>query len=178
MSNRYAAPIILVHWLTVLLIAALFAIGWSMVDLPRGPERHAAFSLHKSLGLTAALLLALRVALRMRLGAPPLPGTIPAWKRRAAQATHGTLYALLAVQPLSGYLSSSFSGYSTRWFGIPLPQWGREDHALNQFFTDIHVGASVALCVCIVIHVGGALTHVLSPGDGTFSRMLPRRVRR
>lgn len=53
------------------------------------------------------------------------------------------LYILMFLQPLSGYLSSSFSGYTTNLFGIPLPAWGWKDPALNQLLTDFHIISSI-----------------------------------
>ena len=172
MNERYPILSILLHWITAGLIVALFAIGWSMVDLPRGPERSANFALHKSLGLTVLLLSILRVVWRLRFPAPAYGAEMPRWKIRVARIVHALFYVALFVQPLSGYISSSFSGYKTKWFGLPLPHWGYRDPPLNEFFTDIHVATSMILGGLIILHIGGALSHLIAQ-DGLFSRMLP-----
>ena len=174
MNERYTLLSIILHWLTAGLILALFVIGWSMVDLPRGPERSATFALHKSLGLSVLLLSIFRVLWRWRFPAPPYANNVARWKIRAARIVHALFYVALFLQPLSGYISSSFSGYKTKWFGLPLPHWGYRDPPLNEFFTDIHVATSVVLAGLIALHVAGALTHLLAR-DGLFSRMLPGR---
>ena len=143
-----------------------------MVDLPRGPERSANFALHKSLGLTVFAISVARIVWRFLKGAPAYPASIAKWKVRVARTVHALFYVALVLQPVSGYLSSSFSGYKTRWFGIPLPHWGHRDLPLNEFFTEIHVACSVILCGLVLLHVMGAASHLFAR-DGLFSRMLP-----
>ena len=104
---------------------------------------------------------------------PALPAELPIWQRFLAALVHLAFYAVLIVQPLSGYLSSSFSGYPTRWFGIPLPQWGWRDAPLNELFTEIHVICSIAIVILIVTHVLGVVTHLLRGEHALLRRMLP-----
>ena len=68
--QRYSLPAVAVHWLQAALVLWLFWLGWTMLDIPKGPERSAAFSLHKSLGLLAFLLVLMRLMWR-RYSAPP-----------------------------------------------------------------------------------------------------------
>ena len=75
------------------------------------------------------------------------------WRITLARSAHLLFYVLLVLQPTSGYLSSSFSGYDTKWWGIPLPSWGWRDPPLNEFFTEIHVMSSVLFLVLIVLMV-------------------------
>ena len=151
-APRYDGTSIILHWLTALLIFALFGLGWYMTDLPKGSEaRTYFFALHKSIGLTAACVVLVRLTWRLRHPAPRLPDSLRAWQRTLAGAAHSLLYALLVAQPLSGYLSSSFTKYPTRWWGIPLPQWGWQDADLNTLFTDIHFACSIALLSLIAL---------------------------
>jgi len=172
-ADKYTRVAILLHWTTALLVAALFTIGWYMVELPKGPARGETFALHKSLGLTVFLLTLWRLSWRVLHRPPPLPAVLPAWQVSAAHAVHRMFYVLLFLQPLTGYLSSSFSGYQTAFFGIPLPHWGHSNPPLNEFFTELHVIGSVVLLALVVTHVAGALSHVLTPGDRLLRRMLP-----
>lgn len=175
--DRYDRISILLHWLTLVLLCVLFGLGWYMVDLPIGSaERSYFFALHKSVGLTTAVVVIFRAGWRIAHPAPPLPDAIDILRRKLARITHVLLYVTLLLQPLSGYLSSSFTRYPTRWWGIPLPQWGWQDAALNEFFTEIHVANSVALLCLIVLHVLGALSHIAGP-DNVLPRMLPSRRR-
>jgi cytochrome b561 len=155
------------------LVIGLFALGWYMVDLPKGPARGANFALHKSLGLLVVLISIARLWWRRRNPPPPLPSTLPAWQQRFARVVHRGVYVLLFVHPLMGYLSAEFAGYGTKFFGIPLYNWGWKDQAINEFFTDCHEVTGVVLLIFLICHVAGAISHVLKPGDQTVRRMLP-----
>lgn len=172
-STRYGLPAIVIHWLSAVLIIALCIIGWYMVDLPRGPGKGYWISLHKSIGITVAGLILFRMLWRLTHRPPDLPASMPFWKRAIAHLTHAAIYVALVVQPLSGYLSSSFSGYKTKYFGIPLPHWGWRDASLNQLFTDVHVICSITIVVLVLAHVIGALMHLFVNKDGVFQRMVP-----
>ncbi|MGE0485795.1 MAG: cytochrome b [Gammaproteobacteria bacterium] len=172
-TPKYTRTAMALHWVVAVLVFSLFGIGWFMVDLPQGPARGEYFALHKSLGLSVLVLLVLRFGWRLRHRPPPLPQTLPAWQRFLAGLVHRAFYVALAVQPLSGYLSSSFSGYSTRWFGVPLPQWGWKDAWLNELFTEIHVVCSIVIVVLVLTHVLGVLSHLLQGEGGLLRRMLP-----
>jgi cytochrome b561 len=172
-APRYTRTAVVLHWLMAVLVFGLIGLGWSMVDLPQGPARGAAFALHKSLGLSAWVLLLLRIAWRVGHPPPPLPVAIPWWQRRLAAVVHLAFYAVLLVMPVSGYLSSSFSGYRTQWFGLPLPHWGWTDAPLNELFTEIHVMCSIALVVLVAVHLLGVLAHLLGGEQGMLRRMLP-----
>ena len=69
-NERYRLPAMLLHWVQAGLILWLLWLGWTMVDLPKGAERSAAYNLHKSLGLLALLLVVIRLAWRRRHPAP------------------------------------------------------------------------------------------------------------
>lgn len=172
-TPKYSVVAIAIHWLMAVLVIALIGIGWFMVELPQGPMRGKYFALHKSIGLTVLALLVLRIVWRIGHPPPLLPGSVPRWQRGLAALVHLGFYAVLLVQPVSGYLSSSFSGYSTQWFGVPLPQWGWRDAPLNELFTEIHVIGSIALVVLLLIHLLGVLSHAASGEWRLLRRMWP-----
>lgn len=172
-EDRYTGFSMALHWMMATIVFCLFMIGWNMVDLPRGSERTFYFALHKSLGLTVLTLAFVRVIWRLYHRPPPYHSSIPGWRISIARCVHYFLYILMFLQPLSGYLSSSFSGYSTRVFGLPLPQWGWRDPPVNEFFTEIHVASSVLLLTLIGIHILGALSHAFAREDGVFRRIFP-----
>lgn len=172
-ASKYSRVAIALHWLSALLIFALFGLGWFMVELPPGPQRGYYFALHKSIGLSVFLLLVLRVLWRLGHRPPPLPASIARWQVVLVRIVHLAFYLLLVLQPVSGYLSSSFSGYPTRLFGLPLPQWGWRDPPLNEFFTEVHVICSVTLLLLVATHLLGAMKHLLSGEGQLLRRMWP-----
>lgn len=174
---RYTRAAIAFHWATVPLAIAQIALGWWMIGLPDEPPGAQApwYNLHKSLGLTLALLVLVRLGWRLRHPPPPLPEQVAPWRRRAARASHLLLYACLLVLPLSGYLGSSFSGYPIRYFGWKLPGWGWSDPALKELFGAIHYAAAWLFMALIALHAAAALKHLLVDRDGVFGRMWPSR---
>lgn len=170
---RYGLPAILLHWLQAGLVLWLLWLGWTMVDLPKGAERSAAYGLHKSLGLCALALTLLRAAWRWRHPAPaPL-----ATGREAVlvKAAHRVLYGLLLGVPLAGYLASSFTPYAMKFFGLELPSIAWPDPALNGVFKLLHAVGGWALAGLVGLHVAAAMRHGWHR-DGTLSRMWPGRV--
>lgn len=172
-TDRYTGPAITLHWLIAALIIALIGVGWYMTDLPKGPDRSWFFGLHKSLGLTAALLIIARVAWRISHAAPALPAFMPSLQVKLAKASHHLLYVCMVVMPTTGYLASSFTKYPIKFFGLPLPSWGWEDKALNTLFDNIHSATANVLVALIALHLAAALKHLLVDRDGVFHRMLP-----
>ncbi|MEM7543032.1 MAG: cytochrome b [Pseudomonadota bacterium] len=173
MSVRYTRTAIALHWLIALLMIALFSLGWYMVDLPKGPHRGETFALHKSIGLTVFALAVFRIYWRATHTPPPLPDRMLAWKVLLARSVHLSLYVLLILQPVTGYLSSSFSGYKTNWFGIALPHWGWQDPPLNALFTQLHVIGSIGILVLLGCHVAGVVLHLLVGERDVVRRILP-----
>ena len=176
-AGGYTYTAIALHWALVAVIFTQIGLGWYMTDLPLGPERSAPFALHKSLGLTAALLIVARIAWRLTHPAPPLPTWLPAWQARAAHINHALLYACMVIMPVAGYVSAEFYKYPTRFWGYALPRWGWQDETLNSIFSGIHVYTSYVFVVLIAVHIAAALAH-LWRGDGVFTRIvIPGRSR-
>lgn len=173
-AARYPRTAVLLHWTVALLILVLLATGWYMVDTPRNtPERAFWFNLHKSLGIVTAMGIVALIVWRVRHAAPALPATMPRWERVAAALNHYLFYAFMVAVTAAGYLTSSFSKYGPKLFGLPLPQWGWEDVALRESFADLHRVAAWVFAALIALHIAAALKHLLIDRDGVFQRMLP-----
>jgi cytochrome b561 len=164
------------HWLIAALVLGQIAFGWFLEGVPRGiPMRGFYVNLHKSTGLTIALLILLRLGWRLRYRPPPLPAIVPGWEHVASRVTHWMLYLCMLVMPLSGYIASNFSKYGVKLFNvILLPPWGIDDKRIYAVFNTIHVATSYLFVGLIALHVFAAVLHALRR-DGVFARMLPSR---
>jgi cytochrome b561 len=167
------------HWLIVLLIVVMAAIGLTMEDLTSGPDKIRIYALHKSLGLTILGLMVLRVLWRLFAGAPaPVAGT-PGWQHRIAGLTHLAIYALLFAMPISGWVLNSAAGFPLQWFGLfNLPHIVERSQELRELAEDMHEILFWALMFLVAVHAGAALYHHLFLGDDTLRRMLPGRRRK
>lgn len=172
-QQRYTLPAIMLHWAQAGVILWLIWLGWTMTELPKGAERSAAYSLHKSFGLLMLLLLVVRLAWRRQR--PPPPSLARGWEAILAHATHHALYGFLFLAPLAGYLASSFTPYALKFFGIEVPKAGWPDESLNAVFKQLHLAAVWGGAGLIFLHIAGALKHVIKR-DGMLERMLPGKV--
>jgi len=172
--QRYGAVPLVLHWLVAVLALCQVALGWWMIQLPdkTGVQRDW-FNLHKSLGLTIGFLMLARLAWRLTHPAPPYPPSLPRWQAIAARANHRLLYAALIVQPIVGYVGSSFTRYPIKYFGYTLPAWGWDAPVLKTLFSNVHFALACLIVGLVALHIAAALRHLLR-GDGIFERIWPR----
>jgi cytochrome b561 len=172
----YTTGAIVLHWLIAALLFGQIAFGWFLESIPRGvPQRGFYVNLHKSTGLTLALVILVRILWRLTHQPPQLPPFMPAWERVATKWTHFGLYACMLLMPLSGYIASNFSKYGVKLFNVMLlPPWGIDDHRIYAVFNTTHVVTSYLFVTLIGLHLLGAIRHALRR-DGVMARMWPRR---
>jgi cytochrome b561 len=172
---RYTRTAMAFHWLVSLLVLGMIALGFWMEDIPRGtPERTFYFNLHKSFGLTIAIIVLLRLWWRAKNPPPPFPASMPAWQAFASRVSHALLYLCLIVMPLSGFSASQFTKYGVTYFGLfKIPPLGWENKDIYEFLQGIHGVTAILLCTLIAIHILAALKHLLIDRDGIFQRMVP-----
>lgn len=174
-ATRWGAIQQSLHWLTLALLLVLAWIGLRMGALPNGPDKIAAYALHKSIGLTVLALVVLRIGWRVFAKSPaPLPNS-PRWQHTIAQLTHLALYALLLAMPLSGWLLNSAAGFPLQWFGLfNLPALTGHDEALHTLVVQTHQTLFWTMVALVLLHASAAFYHHLFMGDATLARMLPR----
>jgi len=172
---RYTRPAILFHWLVAILALTLIGLGLFMTELPKGgPERAFYFNLHKSIGLTTALIVIARLWWRAKHPPPALPASMPAWEVHAARISHALLYLCLIVMPLSGFAATQFTKYGVNYFGLfKIPSLGPQNKVVYDLLQGIHEVTAILLITLIVLHVLAALKHLFLDRDRVFHRMLP-----
>lgn len=165
------------HWLVAVAVLFMIGLGWTMGDIPRGtPERTFWFNLHKSIGVTVALVVILRLLWRWRNPPPPLPASVPPWQVNASKISHALLYLCLILMPLSGFAASQFTKYGVTYFGLfKIPPLGFENRVIYELLQGVHGVTASLLVLLILVHVAAALKHLLINRDGVFQRMLPGR---
>jgi cytochrome b561 len=178
-TDRYDRVAIALHWLIAVLILAQIAFGWFLEEIPRGASLRGFYvNLHKSTGLTIALLIVFRLGWRLAHSPPRLPSFVPTWERVASRVSHLGLYICMLVMPSSGYIASNFSKYGVKLFNVVLlPPWGIDDKQIYAVFNTTHVATSYLFVGLIVLHVFAAVRHAFRR-DGAFARMLPSRLSR
>ncbi len=159
------------HWLMAAMVVAMLFIGVGMVSTLH-PRYLVLIAIHKPLGIAILVLAVLRLGVRLRRGAPPLPADLPWWQAAGAKASHVLLYALLIVMPLVGWSMLSAGGYPIVLYGpIHLPQIVPHDDALHAILRAAHAWLAYLFFVTILLHVAAALFHALVRRDGVFQSM-------
>ncbi|HET7033181.1 MAG TPA: cytochrome b [Casimicrobiaceae bacterium] len=169
----YTRTAIALHWLTVALIATGFTLGKWMVGLPIAPQTLRVYAYHKWIGITVFLVTIARLGWRFT-HPMPLPAGLPAWQRRAAVASHVSLYALMLAVPISGWLFSSASGVQVIYLGlVALPNLVPKDDSLAGTLKSVHFALNFTLLALVLVHAGAALRHHVVERDRVLQRMLP-----
>ena len=177
---RYSTVAIILHWAIAALLFGEVALGLRMEGL-HGPARFAVFQLHKSVGITILLLVALRLVWRLIRTPPPVGAR--GWERGLAHAVHALFYLLLFALPLSGWtiVSTSRIVVPTLLYGaVPLPHLPglaalppAVKAAWNGTARFTHVNLVLVLYAGFALHVAGVLRHQWFDRDGNVARMVP-----
>jgi cytochrome b561/polyisoprenoid-binding protein YceI len=178
----------LLHWLIAILIIAQVPLGLLMATPSDPMQKFKLFQLHKSLGITVLLLMAVRILWRFIARAPALPVSIPGYERFGAKAVHILLYILLFALPLTGWAIVSASKLpipTLLYRTIPWPHIGwlaslpaDEKAWWAAIFSECHETLSYVLIALVSLHIAAALRHGIIIQDGVLSRMLPKIGRR
>jgi cytochrome b561 len=173
----YSKTALILHWFMAVSIFFLFLSSWWMLGLPLASAeyrfREIPFQLHKNLGITLVAVIFIMLYVRYRhRPQPDLDQLLPARMSRVAKADHIILYVTILACCVSGYMSSSYSGWGTTlWWVVDLPDWGYENEQLNIFYSDIHLWTCWILLGFVAVHISGALYHAFR-NDGVIRRMI------
>jgi cytochrome b561 len=159
------------HWLMAVCILAMLFIGVGMVSTIR-PKFLTLVSIHEPLGVAIFVLALIRLAVRARYGAPPLPADLPMPMKLAAVLSHYALYALMIGMPLIGWAMLSTAQYPIVLFGgVRLPAILPQSDRLHTLLWDAHFYLAFVFYALILMHVAAALFHALIRRDGVFDAM-------
>jgi cytochrome b561 len=160
------------HWVVTVLLSAALVLAWV---LPRksAPGYDAILELHKSVGMTVLVLVALRLFWRIAHPVAPAAGLTPV-EARLSGLTHGALYVIMIAIPVTGYLFSSAEGQHLDFFdlvtvGSPMSP----DRGFSVPMKFLHKTGQYAIYGFVGLHVLAALYHHFVKRDGMLRRMLP-----
>jgi cytochrome b561 len=161
----------LLHWLMAACILAMLFIGVGMVSTV-APRYLPLISIHKSLGIAILVLALIRLAVRLRRGAPPLPADLPAPVKLAAHLSHWAFYALMIGMPLIGWAMLSSAAYPIVLLGgLRLPAIVPRSDSLHTLLWNAHVYLAFLFFALVLLHLSAALFHALIRRDRVFESM-------
>lgn len=185
-SKNYGSIAKWLHWGTAILFLGSYVSVYyrHWFTEVKTPENWIALQLHFSIGVTIAVIVALRIIWRITNRVPELePGT--KLEHLAAHAGHYALYAIMIIMPITGYLGT---GANTEYFFIfDIPKFAdtqlfeslvsnglgitfKEFEAPMDFIHKEILGAWV-VWLLILGHVSAALYHHFIKKDKTLQKM-------
>lgn len=155
----YTLAQVILHWVIAALVIFQLVfgedIGPAFMAFMRGAEPSAdallPANLHVYVGLTVLLLAILRLALRIRYGAPPPPARESAILRYVAVLAHVILYAAIFLMPITGALAWYFG---LGWVG------------------ELHEIGKPVIIIVVALHAAGALWQHFAAKTDVLRRML------
>jgi cytochrome b561 len=169
---RYTGVAQALHWLTAAALCFLLPFVWVAENFPPGPARVFWYMAHESMGLSVFLLVLMRLTWRWRHRPPAYPAGTGRVIAILAKLSHGLLYAVLLVMPVTGYLMAG-NGQDVPFFRvISLPGFAANE-PLGQLADTVHVWCQFAVYGLVMLHVAATVWHVAIRRDGMLERMLP-----
>lgn len=171
---RYDRLTITLHWLTALLVVSLFALAQVWDVLQKGTTLRLGFqSLHISLGMTLAAVIAIRIIWRLAHRGD-LPPATSGFQHILAKAAHSLLYLLLVLQVTLGFLFRWSQNQPLSFFGIfALPQPDGFPVYMRGTFALMHYWVAWSIIILAGLHACAALFHHYVLKDRVLVRMFP-----
>ena len=164
----------LFHWLVALLVVVQIPAGIAMTSEPLLGVADSLYILHKGSGSILLALVLARIGWRLTHRPPPFPDYMKPGEKRVAGPTHATIYVLLLVMTVSGYVRTVGDGFPIELLdvlGVPplipfMPRTARVMLVVHQF-------AVIALIAFVAVHVSQVLRHHLIERNPVLARMWP-----
>ena len=174
--TRYGALSIALHWVMLLLIAAVYACIELRGNFPKGSGiREGLKTWHFMLGLSVLVLVLVRLVVRLTDTAPGIEPEPPKWQNQFAKLMHLALYALMIGMPIMGWFVLSAQGKAIAFFGLQLPSLVGESKSIAEWAKELHEAGGTIGYFLIGAHAAAALFHHYVVRDDTLRRMLLRR---
>lgn len=171
-TKRFGSITKPLHWLIFILIPTQFYLVWSLSD--NSPLTPLYMMLHKSIGFTLIFLGILFFIWHIANVKPLPPVTQPRWQYIISKAVHHTLFLLIILMPIIGYLLTCADGKPINFFGLFTIHCliSPNDHLGNIMFSTHQTIAFIILAL-VGIHFLAALYHHFICKDNVLKRMLP-----
>ncbi len=175
-GHRYSTALVALHWLTLVLLIAVYAAMELRGLAPKGSDMRTNMkTLHFLLGLVVLVVVLVRIGARWSAGAaPPILPPMPGWQDKLASLLHYALYVFMLATPILGWLTLSADGKPIVLFGLPVPSLVGADQSLAHQLKEVHETLATAGYFLIGAHALAALMHHYVTRDNTLVRMLPR----
>lgn len=169
----YGWVAIALHWISAVGVVALYLLGEQMEEAPDRAAKLVAQNLHVSVGVLLFTFLAARLLWSFSQTHPESLER-NRWLRMAGVAVHLLFLLMILLLLVTGPMAVWSAARPVQvfdLFAIPSPFSARIDW-LHEAAEWVHGAASKLFWPLIVLHVGGALKHLVIDHDATLRRML------
>ncbi len=172
-SARYSKPVVILHWLMLLLMVGVYAFIELKGLFAKGtPPRELMKTMHFMLGLTVFVFVLVRIYFRFSSTTPAIQPALSPIMRYVSTAMHLALYALMIAMPIAGWLILSAAGKPIPFYGLELPPLIAKNKELAKTIKELHETAGSAGYFLIAGHALAGLYHHYIKRDNTLTRML------
>ncbi len=166
------------HWLTALLILTIIPLGViaSRIDPVTDQliaQKTLLFSIHKTMGVAVFIVALARIAYALTQTKPAPLHPDRRLETALAEVVHWLLYLSLVLVPLSGWIHHSAAAVAAPiWipFANSLP-FVPVNPTVSDLFGGLHWLWSKIMVAAILLHLSGALKHLLIDKDASLRRM-------
>lgn len=179
-AEGYGIVTKVLHWMTVVALAAQFVVGYSLdraddlldgvADRWLGGEEDRLLIVHAAIGVGILILAVVRVAWRTATPLPPWANGLSEVERRVAHRVEQVLYGLIFVIPLTGLGLVLASGED---WDLGEGEWQAPwELADDDLLLAAHIAAHLTFFAALLIHVGLVLKHQIVDRDRLLNRIL------
>jgi cytochrome b561 len=165
---------ITLHWTTLLIVLTLFGSGVLHGLVEERSWASSVLQIHRSLGVTIWTLTVFRLLWRVT-GAkfPAFPTSMTPLHQLGARLSEYGLYALLLIQPATGFAQSILRGRAFELYAWSVPPLVARDVALVRIFQAAHEIGAWCLFALAGVHAAAALVHHFILRDDVLEAMAP-----
>lgn len=154
-SDSFSWISIALHWVTAMVVLTMWFIGQSIYSQSSLESIDAVRNLHITIGLLSWVLIAGRIAWRIRNGHPRVAGQTLR-THRIARLTHYLMLVLLGVLIITGPLMAWLGSWESPLFSLL--------HTVHQITANV-------LFALIILHILASLKHLMFHEDETIIRI-------
>lgn len=148
------------HWLMAFVIIFMIFLGLFMDEVSKEFEyRMTIYNFHKSIGVLLIFLITVRLINRFINKPPILQNSIPKIERIIANIAHISMYILMFLIPISGYLMSNSYGFPVSFFSFEMPVLVATNIENAKLFSEAHEFLSFSLLFIIILHIVAVIKH-------------------
>ena len=164
-KNSYSSSSILLHWITAIAMFALFFTH-------EGENWSPMYEFHVSGGAILGIFILWRVIRRPFMGFPEKPSQPAVFNWISTIVIWGILLTTFVVT-VTGYLLPWTLGKSLAIYDIfAIPSFMNGSYAIHEIVEQIHDIAGHVIVPLVLLHILGALKHLLIDRDGVMQRMI------